>query len=131
MEALTRDAILKKDDRVIEKLEIPEWDGFVHVRSMTGTERDEFEQLASDRQKGKRLNLAGLKAKIVALSAVDESGKILFGGQGDIDRLNLKSAAAIDRIYKKAQKLSHLTDEDVEELVSDLEEGPNENSGSD
>ena len=131
MDALTRDDILKKDDIVTEKLEVPEWNGFVFVRTLSGAERDEFEQLASSRKKGDYTDLSGLKAKIVALSTVDESGKRLFAGHDDHVKLNQKSAAGIDRIFKVAQRLSHLTDEDVEDLVSDFASGPSESSGSD
>ncbi len=131
MEALTRDEILSKDDIVVEKLEVPEWGGHVFVRTLTGVERDEFEQLASSRKKGDYTDLSGLKAKIVALSVVDKDGKRLFAGHDDYIKLNKKSGAGIDRIFKVAQRLSHLTDEDVEDIVSDLSKGPSASSGLD
>lgn len=131
MEALTRDAILSKEDIITEKLEVPEWGGYVFVKGLTGTERDEWDQMSADRRKGKgkRVDIRGMTVKLVALSTYDENGKKLFGGRDDEAKLHEKSAAAINRIFKVAQRLSGLSDEDVEELASDLEDGPSESSG--
>ena len=41
---LTKDQILKSDDLPSEEVSVPEWGGSVMVRSMTGYERDQFEQ---------------------------------------------------------------------------------------
>ena len=40
---LTKDAILQAQDSKLEKLEVPEWGGHVFIKSMSGTERDNFE----------------------------------------------------------------------------------------
>lgn len=114
---LTRDAILGARDLPTEDVEVPEWGGTVRVRGLTGTERDAFEQSIA-RRKGKNveLNLRNVRAKLVALSVVDEQGNRIFS-EADVDALGQKSAAALDRIFRVAQRLSGLTDEDVEELT--------------
>ena len=131
MEELSRDAILSASDLVIERVEVPEWNGFVHMRGLTGEQRDEFEQLAMDRRKGDRINIRGLKIRLVAMSLCKENGDLLFAGNGDETKLAKKAAAAIERLFKEAQRMSGLSESDIQEITSDFAGGPNVNSGSD
>lgn len=64
-------------------------------------------------------NRDNIRAKFIVASAVDEQGKPLFT-VGDIDALTRKSAAPMDRLFAAAQKLSGMTNEDVEELEKNL-----------
>jgi hypothetical protein len=127
---LTKDAILTANDLVTEDVEVPEWGGAVRVRSISGAERDAFEQAIVTR-KGKNVttNMANIRAKMVALSLVDESGQRLFS-DSDVVALGRKSAAALDRVFSVAQRLAGLTDTDVDELAENLEAGQNEGSTS-
>ena len=127
---LTKDAILTANDLVTEDVEVPEWGGAVRVRSISGAERDAFEQAIVTR-KGKNVttNMANIRAKMVALSLVDESGQRLFS-DSDVVALGRKSAAALDRVFSVAQRLAGLTDTDVDELAENLETGQNEGSTS-
>lgn len=129
MKSLSRDEILQADDLPIEVVDVPEWKGTVHLRALSGTERDEFEQLCQDRKSAKHFDIRGVKIRLVVLSLCDEAGKCLFG-ESDISKLQAKSAAAIDILFDIAQRLSGLKDEDVKELSENLEEGPSEDSGS-
>lgn len=131
MDDLTRDAILGADDLPIEQVEVPEWNGSVYMRTLTGEQRDEFEQAAMERKARKHLDIRGMKAKLVAMCICDKDGKVLFGGRDDGTKLLKKSGAAIERLSKVAQRLSGLDDKEMEEIASDLTGGPKENSGSD
>ncbi len=114
---LTRDDILKAQDLPVEEIEVREWGGLVRVRGLTGAERDAFEQSIVERQgKKARMNLRNVRAKLVALCVVDEQGNRLFTDD-DVEALGRKSAAALDRIFEVAQRLSGLTPADVEELL--------------
>jgi len=115
--ALTRDEILKADDIEIEEVEVPEWGGSVYVRGLTAEQRDQYEQSLIVR-KGKKsdINLVNARARLVALTVVDENGDSLFT-LADAEALGQKSAAALQRVFEVAQRLSGLTEEDVEELV--------------
>ncbi|GAB3856580.1 hypothetical protein GCM10029963_53190 [Micromonospora andamanensis] len=130
MTLLTRDQILTVDDSSHEDVDVPEWGGTVRVKAMTGEERDKFEA-ASLKGKGKNrdVNLANLRARLVAASVVDEHGQPLFHPY-DVVALGKKSAAALGRVYDVAQRLAGLTDEDVDELTEDFTPGPNEPSTS-
>ncbi|WP_461369485.1 hypothetical protein [Candidatus Darwinibacter acetoxidans] len=128
LKILTRDAILQAEDLPRELVEVPEWGGCVYVRALTGAERDAFEaSVVEQRGKSTKMNLRNIRAKLVALTAVDEEGKRLFTDD-DAALLGKKSAAALDRVFDVAQRLSGLKDEDVEELAKNSEDDLSEDS---
>ena len=131
MTYLTRDDILNANDLQREPVPVPEWGGTVLVRALSGTERDAFEA-GIVHPNGRRMTytLDKLRARLVALSIVDEAGVRLFSDK-DVVVLGRKSAAALDRVYNVAQRLSGLSAEDVDELVKNSASGPNDDSGSD
>ena len=128
---LTRDDILRADDIQAEIVDVPEWGGQVRVKGLSGTERDRFEQDSID-QRGKttKLNFANIRARLLVLCLVDEQGNRLFQ-RSDIDLLGQKSAAALNRVFDVARRLSGLNQEDVEELAENFDDGQSDNSTSD
>lgn len=130
MTLLTREQILEAQDIKTETVEVPEWGGDVKVKAMTGTERDAFEgSLLKGKGKNTTVNMQNVRAKLVAHSVVNGNNERLFTDQ-DVVRLGQKSAAALDRVFSVAQRLSGITDQDVEELAKNLPEGPSDGSGS-
>lgn len=124
MALLNKAAIFSQDDRKYEDVEVPEWGGSVRIRSLTGTERDEYEESLLSQRNGKaKAVLRNYRAKLVALSAVDESGAPLFD-RADVMRLGNSNSAALDRLYEACQRLSGLSDEDIEELTENFDEAP-------
>lgn len=123
---LTKDQILQADDRYTEEVEVPEWGGSVRIKTLSGTERDQFEEsiLSEDRR-----NFKGIRAKLVALSVIDENGDRLFTFE-EAKLLGDKSARALDRVFAAAQKLSGFTQKDMEELTENLPEGQSDDSTS-
>ena len=117
---LTKERILAVDDIVTEDVDVPEWGGTVRVRGLSGVERDAFEASMIERR-GKKVetNLTNLRAKLVAASVVDEKGSRLFS-DADVKALGAKSAAGLDRVYDVAQRLSGISDDDVDELAGNL-----------
>lgn len=115
---LTRSAILEADDIASEIVPIPEWKGEVRVKGLSSTERDAFElsMLENPGTKKQKPRLDNIRAKLAALTVVDEEGKPLFT-QRDIELLGKKNGGALDRIYSAAQRLSKISDADVEELA--------------
>lgn len=121
---LTRDDILKISDIQIERVSVPEWGGDILVRSMSGTERDQFEaSMVEQRGKNRRYNLQNIRAKLASLTICDESGERLFTEQ-DVKELGKKNATALQRVLIVAQKLSGITDEDVDELAEEMKNDP-------
>lgn len=127
---LSRDAILAVDDVQYEDVEVPEWGGRVRVKSLTGKERDALEaSMIVGKGKNANVNMSNLRAKLVARAVVDEDGKRLFNDD-DIAALGAKSAAALTRVYEVAQRLSGITQEDVDELTKNSETAQSDDSGS-
>lgn len=128
---LSREQILAADDRTYADVPVPEWGGSVRVRSMTGRERDQLERsVMVEKKRGlKEVNMENFRAKIVALTVVDESGELLFT-ERDVRALGEKSSKAVARIANKASELSAITDDDVEEMTEDFDEAPSDGSGS-
>lgn len=121
---LSREAILSAQDMTTDDVYVPEWGGTVRVKGLTGRERDAFEMsVLTGKGKNKDVNLRNLRARLVAWTTVDEHGALVFS-DADILTLGAKSAAALDRVFACAQKLSRLSDEDVEELTEDFTHGP-------
>ena len=131
MPVLNRDDILDANDIQIELVSVPEWGGDVFVKGMTGAERDRFEAgVISLDSKSEKVDMRDIRAKLCSETICDEVGKKLFN-QADIKALSEKSAAALQRVFEVAQRLSGITDDDVEELAEGLEDLPFEGSASD
>lgn len=131
MAYLTRDAILSAQDLVTEDVAVPEWGGTVRVRGLTGTERDEIEaSMVEQRGRKVHMNMANLRARLCAMSIVDEDGRRLFATV-DVKVLGEKSAAALDRVFSVAQRLSGFSKDDIEELTKNSESAPSGASTSD
>lgn len=130
-EALSREAILGAEDLLKERVEIPEWKGYLNVQTMTGTERDKFESdMLEQRGRKSSMNLKNYRARLCSLVAVDDNGERIFSN-ADAAELGKKNAKALDRIFSVAQRLNGLTPEDIEESTKELEDNPFDGSASD
>lgn len=131
MSVLKRDDILQAEDIKTELVPVPEWGGDVYVKGMNGAERDKFEgSLVVLRGKDKQMNMTNIRAKLASMTICDDKGKRLFN-ENDVQALSQKSAAALQRVFVVAQKLSRISDDDVEELAEELKTDPFEGSPSD
>ena len=125
MKSLTRADILGANDITKEKVECPEWGGYVYVKALSAAERDAWENSMFEiKQKHgqapemipKRENT---RARFCAISMVDESGTLLFS-PADVLALGAKSARALDRVFAVAQRLSGLSNDDMDILEKNL-----------
>ncbi len=124
MKNLTRDGILSADDLPREMVEVPEWGGRLWVRSMTGLERDAYEaSLLQGGEKDQAARMKNLRARLVALTAVNEKGERLFA-ETDVPALGAKSAKALNRVADASLRMNGIGAADVEELAGNLEPGP-------
>jgi len=128
MTLLTKSAILAADDLKTEDVDVPEWGGTVRVCAFSGRERDAFEaSLMRGDGKDRKVDLTNMRARLVALTVVDDSGQKVFT-QDDVDLLGAKSGAALDRVFSVAQKLNGLSGADVEELTKNSSGAPSADS---
>lgn len=128
---LSKDQILEADDLKTETVAVPEWAGSVLVRSMSGTERDAFEaSMITVLPDGTRKpNMVNMRAKLVALTVVDEAGNLVFD-VSDVDRLARKSAAALERVFAAAQRINGIGVDAQEDIAKNSSAGLSASSTS-
>jgi hypothetical protein len=132
MGLLTRDEILGRPDTQEEQIDVPEWGGEVRVRGLTGKERDAFEaSLVSTNGRPDDMNMENIRAKLVILSVVSSDGSHVFRWPADVELVGDRCAAALDRIFAVAQRLSGIRRRELEEMVKNSEPGPADDSSSD
>jgi len=116
MALITREQLLSATTIPQERIDVPELGGVVNVRGMTGRERDAWEaSLMTGRGRRREVNTDNLRAKLVVKCLVDEQGQRVFRDE-DADLVGNIRVDVISRIFNVAQRLSGITDEDVEEL---------------
>jgi hypothetical protein len=124
-----RDEILGRDDLPVEVVTVPEWGMDVRVRALSGKDRDGFEAscLKAQGQPGPdgkpQLQLVNVRARLVVLSVVDETGARVFTDE-DATALGAKNGKVLDQLFEVAQRLSGLRPADVKELVGNSEGAP-------
>lgn len=123
---LGKQAILTAQDTPVAELEVPEWGGWVRIKTLTAQERDALEsEIVQRNGRDIRTNTRNIRARVVALACVDEKGAPLFG-LADIEALGQKSAKALDRVFGRASELAGMRPEDVEELAANFVKAPGE-----
>lgn len=123
MKLLTKQDILSKDDLKKEKVEIPEWEGFVYISELSADARDEFEQfMIAERNKlqSKKNEYVHIRAGLAAATLVDEKGQRLFSFN-DLIELGKKNGKALDRIFDVANKLNKIYGQEREDLEKNSE----------
>lgn len=119
MTLLSRSQILDSQDLLTEDVDVPEWGGTVRIRALTGIERDRLEASMMGKDgRPSAAKLANFRARLVATCMVDEDEQPVFG-TADVAALGAKSAAALERVSNAAQRLSGLSDADVDELTGE------------
>lgn len=118
MALLGKQEIFSAQDIQYEDVSVPEWGGEVRVKGLSGRERDKFEADSLKKGKGgtRDVNLENLRARLIIMCAVDEQFQPIFD-RSDIMRLGEKSASALEKVFSVAQRLSGMSDEDVDELA--------------
>lgn len=123
MAVLSRDDILGFEGS--EPIPVEAFGGTVHVRPLSGTERDRYEQqnLKQTRGGATKLDLTNARARLVQLCLVEQaedgSWHRMFG-PNDIKALGRKPAAELDKIAEVAREASGLEDNE-DELAEDVE----------
>jgi len=124
MRTLSKEDILGADDLRTEDVEVPEWDGKVTVRMMTGTERDKWEaSLMPEDGESRKSVFQNMRARLIALTAINGDGELMFTA-ADMIELGKKNAKALDRVFAVASRLNGLTEQDIEEVVGNLGGAP-------
>lgn len=107
---LSAEDILNAKDVKVEAVEVPEWGGSVYVREFSAAVRDQFDALLSDGDADEP-DLTNVRARVIALTACDAGGKLLFTIE-QAEALGAKSNGAVSRVYDAAAKLNKLRKSD-------------------
>ena len=132
MSMIDKQAIFAADDLRLEEVPVPEWPcGTLYVRMMTGIERDQWEGLVQKRTNGNgnSIDLVGIRALLVALTAVDQDGNRVFD-EDDVDQLQSKNSAVLDRIAGVAMSSNGIGEKDIGDLKKSFPVASNGDSGS-
>jgi hypothetical protein len=96
------ESILAANDVRVEKMPVPEWGLDVYVRTISGTEREEFEESYSEKK------MKAFRVRFLVLTLCDESGERLFADK-DVAALGSKSSVVINRLFEKAWGINALS----------------------
>lgn len=133
MEFLTKDVILAMDDRNTEVVEVPEWDGKVTIKTMSGRDRGRYDNYLQKHMVGKGksrvVDMELTKAALIVQCAVDTKGELMFS-HSQIPMLAQKSSAALERLSQVAMKLNGLGEGAEEDAKADLQPEANSELGS-
>jgi hypothetical protein len=134
---LDRKALLAKQDFKIVKVEFEDGN-FVHVREMSGHERDTFEQSLIKKVKDKKGTVVSyeqatddFRAKLAVCTICDETGALILTPIDVSILSNNMGAKKLETIINEAQKLNKISEEDKEEIIKNSEVGLEDSSSSD
>ena len=112
-----RDSILSQTQQTLPSEPVTFAGQAVHVRVMTGLERDGFESAYLASKAAGKPNIRGAMA---AYTVVDDQGQRLFT-DADAEALGKLPAAELDRVFAIAQRLNKIDEKDVAELEGNSE----------
>jgi len=120
MAALSKAALLAAAAKALprERVDTPELGAgeYVNVQGMSGTMRDAWEKsLVVGRGKRRDVNTENVRAKLAVQCLVDDAGVRLFE-DNDVAALGALRVDVLNRIFEVAQRLSGVSDSDIDEL---------------
>ena len=102
--------IIEIDDIEMSSIEVPEWNGIVFVRVLSGANRDRLlRKLKKATDEGRYFT-----PELVALCLCDKCGDVMFATDGAVKALSKKSSVVLERIADVAIEINGLNDEAVD-----------------
>jgi hypothetical protein len=123
MPVLDKAAILAASDVKLEMVAVPEWGGEVYIKTLSGTERDLFEDAYSQDK------MKNFRSRFLTLTLCGKDGERLFA-DGEVETVGKKSATVINRLFEKAWAFNAFRNEDVEAMGKDSPSDQSEDSTS-
>jgi hypothetical protein len=106
-----RDTILNIDDRSTQLVNVPEWGVDIYIRSLSGTDREQF----IERSNG--LDSEVDKNSLLLTTIIcDENNKQLFT-EADVPALSGKDSGVLDRLVRLALEINGLGSDSLEDAV--------------
>lgn len=128
-ELLSKEEIFGMDDIPVEEVVVPEWKNrTVLVCGLTAAAKNAYEASLIDiKGTSRKVRLENATAKLLVRTVVNRQRQALFT-EADIERLGTKSAAALERLAKVAQRLSAMNQVEVEALLKNSEAAQSDDS---
>jgi hypothetical protein len=112
-----KDQIISTADCQREEVHVPEWDCTFYIRSITAQEIDAWqcETLTYDKDRNVVINRQNVRSRLLVRCMVDEAGQRIFADNEAL-LLGSKNNKVVERLYKIAERLNAVTEEDIKEL---------------
>lgn len=126
---LSKDEILGMDDIPTEEVTVHEWKGrTVLVCGLTAAGKNAYQaSLLEIKGNSRKVRMENATAKLLVRTLVNRQRQPLFT-ETDIERLGTKSAAALERLAKVANRLSGMDEEENAALLKNSEATQSDNS---
>ena len=131
MKVLTRDEILAAGGTRIEKVPLPSGQGHVAIRALPTRVFWDLGKWQVERGKDADSAIEAM-LKMVALTVVDEDGRPLFDETSPKDMKALWSLdiKLIRYLFKEAERIAGVTEDDVQRAMANLSDGQSGNSST-
>jgi hypothetical protein len=121
--ALSKSSILSAGDVKLDKVNVPEWGGDVYIKTISGLDRDCFEDGYNEQK------MKNFRSRFLVLTLCDEAGARLFT-DAEVAELGKKSSLVLNRLFEKAWSLNAFTNEAIADLGNDSTVDPSDASTS-
>lgn len=122
--SLSKKAILAaRDTKLKGPVPVLEWGGDVYYRTISGSERDQFEDAYAEQK------MRAFRVRFLVLALADETGERLFA-DGDAEELGKKSSVVLNRLFDEAWQHNAFTQEAVDALGEGSPTAPSDASTS-
>ena len=129
MKLLNKAAFAEAQEAKHEDVPVPQLDGMLRMRAMSGAARDEFQEYMRSFGEGPRPTSA-IHAALLVQTCVEESGEPMFTME-DLELVRGKSAAAIDVMAAAAMRINGLGVHAVADAAKNSGSDQSDDSGSD
>lgn len=110
--AISKSRIVSANDTKLTTVNVPEWGGEVCLKTLTGAERDAFEESYSGEK------MKNFRCRFLVLTLCDENGERMFA-DNEADVVGKKSSLVINRLFEKAWQLNAFSEAAVDALGKD------------
>lgn len=115
MKELHINDILTVEDKTFEKVEIPEWNGFVFIRVMSAKERSEVEDIYMRVSELKK-DTGKFRKELLKRTLCNSKGEPIITDEAIAEHMMGKSALVIERLFETACVVNGFRERDVETL---------------
>jgi hypothetical protein len=105
--------------RTIKKVEIPEWNGAVHIRTWTGTERYKIiNKMVKIKDEDDRESVYATMMEAALYSVCDATGKRMFATLEEVDELD---PVIVQQLYEQIFDHNKMTEKTEKETIKNSE----------